>query len=349
MVHLPAEWSLQWGIILVWPHPDTDWAPWLKSVEQVYTEIANVILRFENLLIICKNKIHQHHIKNQLPPSSANQCLFLPLEYNDTWVRDFGPITLIDQNKAILYDFQFNAWGHKYSSHADNLFNQKLATCRFFKDSKFQHDNRVLEGGSIDTNGCGILLTTEKCLLSSQRNPGMTKAHWDAFFKSHFNIELVHWLTNGHLAGDDTDAHIDTLARFCNDTTIMYSICDESDNHYPTLSKMETELKQLCNLSGQPYQLASLPIPSPIYNTSDMRLPANYVNFLIINHAVLVPLYQTEADDFAIRQFQKHFPDREVIGVNCLPLIQQFGSLHCITMQLPKPITVKHYENNTTE
>ena len=199
----------------------------------------------------------------------------------------------------------------------------------------------VLEGGSIESDGQGTLLTTEACLLSANRNDSLTKDEIELFLKETFGLQRVLWLQNGYLAGDDTDSHIDTLARFCDAHTIAYVQCvDSADEHYEALRRMEKELQAFRTTEGQPYRLIPLPMAEAAWGDAGKRLPATYANFLIINGAVLLPCYSTLQDALAKEQLQTAFPDREVVGVDCQALIRQHGSLHCVTMQYPVGIVV---------
>ena len=196
----------------------------------------------------------------------------------------------------------------------------------------------ILEGGSIDTDGNGSLLTTEYCLLSPERNPQYSKAEIETLLKQQMGVEQILWLKHGYLAGDDTDSHIDTLAKFCNDNTIVYCSCDSDDEHYQELNAMEQELQQLRNINNQPYKLVALPIPAARYDEDHHRLPATYINYLIINGAILLPVYDDPNDQIVMDRLAKIYPDLDIVPINCLTIIEQHGSLHCLTMQLPKGV-----------
>ena len=336
---LPAEWSPQDGVILTWPHPYGDWAPWLVPVEKIYCRLAEVITRFEALLVVCYDKKHQAHIQQQLKHTTAQQdkLLFRVVKSNDSWARDHGPITILQDGVPRLLDFTFNGWGGKYASQLDDAITQQLYSQQTFANIDVEAFGLVLEGGSIDSDGAGTLLTTSHCLLTPTRNPSLDQNSFETVLKATFGLERIHWLTEGELEGDDTDSHIDMLARFCNPTTIAYCSCDDSaDEHYTSLSKMKAELEVLRDSNNKPYTLVPLPMPNAVFNKKGQRLPGSYANFLIINGAVLVPLYGDEHDQIALQRLQDCFPEREVIGIDCRALIEQFGSLHCITMQLPE-------------
>lgn len=321
--------------MLTWPHKATAWAPQLHEVEQVYLQLSKAISRHENLLIICNNLDHRKAIQEKLAEQAIKNANFIICPSNDTWTRDHGPIGIIDHNRPLLLDFQFNGWGGKYPSELDNKINQSLSKSKMLK-AELRSVNLVLEGGSIESDGAGTLLTTRRCLLDHHRNPGMTEAKMESQLRNWLGAERILWLDRGKLVGDDTDGHIDTLARFCDRETIVYSSCDDpADVHYEELKAMAGELRTLNQANGQPYRLLTLPLPRAQYDRNGMRLPATYANFLIINHAVLLPTYNDpEADERALSTLDSAFPDHEIIAINAIPLIQQYGSLHCVTMQL---------------
>lgn len=333
------EWAPQSAVMLTWPHDKTDWQDNLEAVEKVYLAMVKEISKHEQLLIVCRDSQHQQHIEQIIKqPHLISHCVFALADSNDSWARDHGPITIMDNGSPRLLDFDFNGWGNKFESDKDNRINNQLAKEQVF-DCSLEVIDLILEGGSIEADGNGSLMTTEQCLLTDSRNPQFSKNDITEQLKQLLGIEQILWLSQGHLAGDDTDSHIDTLARFCSSDTIAYCTCNKSDlEHYAALRAMEEQLKQFHNCQGQPYKLIPLPLPSAIYNEEGHRLPATYANFLIINHAVLVPLYNDPMDEVAIANLQQVFDDREIIGINCLPIIQQYGSLHCLTMQLPDQV-----------
>jgi agmatine/peptidylarginine deiminase len=234
-------------------------------------------------------------------------------------------------------DFTFNGWGLKFPANLDNHITRQLYEHPIFKpEVHYQNmSHLVLEGGSIESDGNGTILTTSQCLLSLNRNQFRNQSEADKYLKWLFNAHQVLWLNHGYLAGDDTDSHIDTLVRFCNKHTIAYVQCtDENDEHFEELSSMEQELKSFKTLRGSPYKLIPLPMAKAVYHEGE-RLPATYANFLIINEAVLVPTYNSHLDEVALAVLQKAFPSKQVIGIDCLPLVKQHGSLHCVAMQIP--------------
>ncbi len=334
---LPAEWAQQSGVMLTWPHELTDWAPMLEEVEGCFVAIAKAISEREKLLIVCKDK---RSIIGKLNSCRRENIIYAELPSNDTWARDHGAITVLNDGNTTIYDFTFNGWGMKFAANFDNQINFQLHQNRFFRNGVIYSNQHqlVLEGGSIESDGEGTLLTTNECLLSINRNQHLTQAGIEQILTDLFGLKQILWLSSGYLAGDDTDSHIDTLARFCNSKTIAYVKCDdEEDEHYEALKMMEQKLSSFHTLDLQPYQLIPLPMADPVFDEG-IRLPATYANFLIINGAVLVPFYNSSKDKIAKTQLKKAFPDREIIGIDCSPLIKQHGSLHCVTMQFPKGV-----------
>ncbi|MEJ2565106.1 MAG: agmatine deiminase family protein [Gammaproteobacteria bacterium] len=336
---LPPEWSPQSGLMITWPHPHSDWRDLLPEVEPVYALIARQVTRREGLLVNCWDQAHIAQVKSRLQDTGADprNVIYSAVRSNDTWTRDYGPITVLEDGRPRLLDFIFNGWGGKFDAALDNQVTRNLHRDGVFGPAALDSIDMVLEGGSIEVDGRGTLLTTEHCLLAPTRNPGLDRVQIEERLRGWFGVTNVLWLRHGHLAGDDTDSHIDTLARFCDSHTIAYVACDDPhDEHYAELRSMEAELRACRDLDGRPYRLVPLPWPAAKHDAADgRRLAASYANFLIINGAVLMPLYDDPADDEALRRLQSCFADREVVGVPCLPLIRQNGSLHCITMQLP--------------
>ncbi|MDL2222906.1 agmatine deiminase family protein [Bacteroidales bacterium OttesenSCG-928-M11] len=332
-IMFPAEWYNQSAVMLTWPHEDTDWYPILDEVIPCFVSIAKEIIKREKLLIVTPD-INQ--VKQDLGNIDYSNIIFCSLNTNDTWARDHGPISVFVNEVPYILDFTFNGWGLKFPANYDNQINKSLFDRSVFTSQVGYQSmlHVVLEGGSIESDGEGTILTTSECLLSVNRNEYKDKREIGDYLKMLFDVKRILWLNNGYLEGDDTDSHVDTLARFCNPSTIAYVKCTEDDEHYEELKLMEDELKAFRTLSGEPYVLVALPMADPVYD-GEQRLPATYANFLIINQAVLVPTYNSPKDQIALDTLKEVFPDREVIGINCLPLIKQHGSLHCVTMQLP--------------
>lgn len=334
---LPPEWAPQSGVLLTWPHAESNWGDQLVAAENVLVAMTKQIALREKVLISCLNADHQQHVKTLLENAQVKlqQVKLAIAASDDIWARDHGPITVLADGKPTLLDFTFNAWGSKYNATRDNVITQTLQRQHLFGNTPLQTIDFILEGGSIEVDGQGSLMTTTHCLLSANRNTHLTQADFATYFQQYFGIEQILWLDHGYLAGDDTDSHIDTLARFVDSNTICYVECDETlDPHYPALLAMKKQLMTFRNTKGLPYQLVPLPWPKPKFSTQGQRLPATYANFLIINAAVLVPTYDDPADETALARIQACFPQREIIGIDCSPLITQYGSLHCATMQL---------------
>jgi agmatine deiminase len=260
---------------------------------------------------------------------------FIEIPTNDTWIRDYGYISIEQDGEVKLLDFTFDGWGGKYEASLDNAVNSRLHQKGYLGITRLETIDFVLEGGSIESDGAGTILTTSTCLCNPNRNGGLTKQQIEEKLQTYLGAQRVLWLDHGYLAGDDTDSHIDTLARFVNPTTIMYVKCeDREDEHYEALQKMETQLQGFTTTEGKPYTLIPLPMCEAKYNDKKERLPATYANFLITNDALVYPTYEDKNDEKAGALFKEVFPDKEVIPVNCLKLIEQGGSLHCSTMQI---------------
>lgn len=332
---LPAEWYPQSAVQLTWPHEGTDWLPILDEVIPCFVAIAKEIIKREKLLLVCRDT---EAVKKQLGEVDYSKIIFRTIPSNDTWARDHGPVSVFEGHTRCLYDFQFNGWGLKYAANFDNVITVELYSELVFPGKvKYRSlQDFVLEGGSIESDGKGTLLTTESCFRAPNRNENLYFEEIDHRLKKLFGLRRILWLSHGRLAGDDTDGHIDTLARFCNEDTIAYVSCtDATDEHYEELQSMKQELEEFRTLDGKPYRLVALPMADKVEWNGE-RLPATYANFLIINGAVLVPFYHSPHDEEARAILQEVFPDREVVGINCLPLIKQHGSLHCVTMQYPE-------------
>lgn len=331
---LPAEWAEQEFVQLTWPHSETDWAYMLDEVNKCFIEIAQQILKRSNLLIVC---VDSDEVEKCFGEEELSRITFAEMPTNDTWARDHAGITVFENGLPVVYDFAFNGWGMKYASNYDNLITRNLYMAGVLGEAGHRNCfNFILEGGSIESDGKGIILTTAECLLSDNRN-NLSEDDMEDKLKEYFGAKQVLWLEHGYLAGDDTDSHVDTLARLCPNNTIAYVQCDdEADEHYDELKAMEDELKAFSPFdTGGSFQLVPLPMADAVYEKGE-RLPATYANFLVLNGAVLMPTYGSPKDEVAKMQLQKAFPAHEIIGVDSSALIKQHGSLHCVTMQYPK-------------
>ena len=336
LVVLPAEWEPQSGIQLTWPHSGTDWEPMLDEISQCYARIVREIIRFEPVMIVTPSADIVHPYIEDLDQDHIHICEVRGT--NDTWARDHGGIGVMFKGEPAVFNFTFNGWGMKYPANYDNqIVFEMEKDGAFTPDIKVRYFSLVLEGGSIESDGCGTVLTTARCLFSKNRNERLSKATFMAAIEALLGADRLLVLENGYLEGDDTDGHVDTLARFCDPETIAYVQCtDPDDSHFDELLAMERELLALRTAEGKPYRLISLPMAEPVFDEDGYQLPATYANFLILNGAVLVPAYgNDELDEQAREVLQTAFPDREIISVDCLPLIQQGGAIHCATMQYP--------------
>lgn len=334
-LRLPAEWEKQSFIQVGLPRLSDCWYSEIPEVELTLLEVISRISETQSVLVLAADEKEKTRINNLLlnPSLKANfqNITFCNVKLNDIWSRDFGGISVLKENKIEVLDFKFNGWGLKFRADLDNQANSKLGNLGFLPIEKTF--NTVLEGGSLDTDGKGTLLTTEKCLLSLNRNPEFNKEKTEEKLKEYLGIERVLWLKRGWLSGDDTDSHIDNLARFCDEKTIIYASCDNpGDEHFEELEAMKAELSGFRDINGNAYKFVPLPIPKAIYD-EEIRLPASYINFLIINSAVLVPQYNDkEKDELACKVLGKCFPERKIIPIDCTSLIKGRGAIHCSTM-----------------
>ena len=372
-LRFPAEWEPQAAILIAWPHADTDWAARLGEVEETYIALVQAITRFQPVIIIVADDDVEAYADARLRSNRVDmsRVRFVGAPYDDTWLRDSGPITLVsatgrpaaartaparhmletahdesadaDSRSAHpcaeeprsfrLLDFRFTGWGGKFEASDDDRLVERLHDRGQFRESERQSIDFALEGGAIETDGAGTLLTTWQCL--HERHPHAAREELTTKLAGWLAQERVLWLDHGYLEGDDTDAHIDTLARFAPGDAIVFQACDDpDDSHFGELQAMAGEIAALRTTGGRPYRLFPLPWPQPIVD-GGRRLAASYANFLVINGAVLMPAYGDPADGAAATVLAAAFPGREIVQVPCRPLIWQNGSLHCITMQLP--------------
>ena len=332
---LPAEWEPQSFIQFTFPHKNGDWTNHYENLVDCFVHIIEKVAQFVEVVVGCENILDTESLFSN---HTKFPIYFEKVISNDIWTRDHGAITILEGNQPKLLDFTFNGWGHKFKSDLDNKITVNL-TNTLFKGLPIASKTFVLEGGSVESDGKGVLLTTEKCLLSSTRNSDMNQNQIERFLTRELGLKKILWLKHGYLIGDDTDAHIDTLARFCDVDTIAYVKCKNTkDIHFDSLKLMEEELINFKDFSGKKYKLVALPIPDPCYDKKGKRLPATYANFMLVNNGVLVPIYGVKQDQEAVNSLKKIFPGRTVIGVDCLPIIQQNGSLHCITMHYPDAV-----------
>ncbi len=333
---MPAEWYPQRAVQLTWPHADTDWKPYLQEVTVCYLRMAYEISLTEQVIIVCQNKDEVEALLHEkLPQKSLKNITLVYCPTNDTWARDHGFITVMENGRYQLLDFKFNGWGGKFEAAKDNAINKRLFDTGLLRGEYRDEQGFVFEGGSIESDGQGTLLTTSECLLNPNRNPQMDKAAIEHLLLDKLNAKRLLWLDHGYLAGDDTDSHIDTLARLCPQDTIVYVKCDDpADEHYEQLKLMEEQLEAFETIQGKPYRLLALPMAPLMFDEDGMRLPSTYANYLVINNRVLMPTYgDAELDAKAARVLEEAFAGYSVTGIDCRVLVEQHGSLHCSTMQ----------------
>lgn len=336
-----SEWFPQSAVQLTWPHAGTDWAYMLDRVESCYIRLAYEIARRETLIIVTPEVERiQALLQQHLPEELMQHIIFFACPTNDTWARDHAFLTVVGQSGIELMDYRFNGWGGKFEASLDNAINKQLWEQGVVQGKYTDCLDFELEGGSIESDGRGTLLVTSGCLLNPNRNATYSKEQVEARLCEELGAERVLWLDHGNLAGDDTDGHIDTLARLCPKDTIVYVKAeDKADEHYEELSRMEAQLQTFRTMDDRPYRLLPLPLPADIYDEEGERLPATYANYLVVNGAVLYPTYgQKENDEQAAQVLAQAFQGYDIVGVDCTPLIYQHGSLHCATMQYPRGV-----------
>lgn len=341
MYRLPPEWSAQSAVLLTWPHEGTDWLD-LAATERCFESIVHALRQRAQVIVICHDKVVLQRVQQRVAkPADVNLPMFplhcVCIANNDSWARDHGPLTVLDlHNNPVWLDFQFTGWGHKYQAHFDDAIVERLAGEAIVNITERLRIPVALEGGALETDGAGTLLVSKRCILHENRQNALEQPDFEALFNRYLGCSNVLWLEHGALQGDDTDAHIDTLARFTPHHGIVYAACDDaSDPHFAELARMQRQLAQFVDANGAPYTLFALPWPPPIFNATGQRLPASYANFLILNGAVFVPTYGVATDDAAVAVIRRAFVDYDIVAIDCRALLEQYGSLHCVTMQLP--------------
>jgi agmatine deiminase len=338
---MPAEWERHEATWLGWPHELTDWPGKFAPIPWAFAEIVRHLSKVERVYLLVENRESASRVRTILKRSGANldAVVFFRVPTDRGWMRDSGPICVRHDSGEVAYNqFVFNGWAkypnHKRDSVVVTKVNQKLKRRLWHPD----HNGRrvVLEGGSIDVNGRGTLLTTEECLLSKiqERNPGFTKEDYAQVFRDYLGVTNVLWLKNG-IAGDDTHGHVDDLARFVNPSTVVTIVEDDpKDANYAPLHENLVLLKSMKDQDGRPLRVETLPMPAPVY-FDGQRLPASYANFYIANKIVIVPTFNDPNDRVALNTLAGLFPDREVVGIACRDLVLGLGTLHCMTQQQP--------------
>ena len=332
---MPAEWCKHEAVWLAWPHDPTTFTSGVEKVEETYVQIVKLLHEDEyvNLFVkdeVMKEKITGLFVKKEI---DLKRIRFFEFDYADVWFRDYGPIFVCNRNQELaMVRWIFNSWGEKYEEllkdrQIPHIINHKMRLNCF-------EPGIVLEGGSIDVNGKGTLLTTEQCLLNKNRNPHLNKEKIEKFLQDYLGVTHIIWLKSG-IAGDDTDGHVDDFARFVNATTVVCAYEDKDDENSIALRKNYEILLQSTDQDGKKLNIVKLPMPGKI-ECNKKRLPASYINFYIGNKTVLVPTFEHGNDKIALSILQELFPKRKVVGINCVDLICGFGAIHCISQQQPK-------------
>lgn len=343
MNRLPAEWEPQGAVIVAWPHQATDWAYMLDEAEACYVELVHCIARHSVAIVVAPDTAS---VKEKLADIEPGRVVFFDSPTNDTWTRDYGVITTIDADGCpTLNDFGFNAWGGKFESALDNGVTRRMVEAGLLNGRYRDLNDFILEGGSIESDGQGTILTTTSCLLTPTRNRAFSgkREKIESILADTLGVRKVLWLDKGSMIGDDTDGHIDTIARLAPYNTILYCGTGwgtEQSEQSDALQGVAETLKCFTNADGQYFNLIELPLPDPIYDRDDNhQLPATYANFLILNDAVLMPTYgQALNDERAAMALRVAFPNHVIEPVDCRALIRQHGSLHCATMQVPSSV-----------
>lgn len=336
--HMPAEWEPHEATWLSWPHKEASWPGAFEPVPGIFAEMVEHLAASELVRINVADEEFAGRVRLLLAQRGVDprRVLFHYHPTNDAWCRDHGPNYVVrdrsGKRERAINDWGYNAWGNKYPPYdADDLIPTRIA--QEMGDPLFL-PGIVLEGGSIDVNGCGTLLTTESCLLHPNRNPELDKATIEEYLRSYLGVRQILWLGDG-IVGDDTDGHIDDLTRFvAPDTVVTVVEQDPTDENYAPLRENLARLRQMTDQDGAPLRIVELPMPSPIVYDGQ-RLPASYANFYIANQVVLVPTYRDPHDKEACEQLQSLFPTRRVIPIDCTQLIWGLGAIHCVTQQQP--------------
>lgn len=338
-MRLIAEWEDCNAILLALPHKNTDWSDILNEAIAQYKIILNSLSENgENVILLVPDI---EWAESVLFDVSLNNITLVECETNDTWTRDYGPISIIKNERYRALDFGFNGWGLKFAADKDNLVNLHMRNMNLLQPGVYKNRRDfILEGGSIETDGAGTLLTTSRCLQSPNRNGGATKAELGEILSRELGVDHILWLDYGALEGDDTDSHIDTLCRMAPENIILYTGCrNMDDEQFEELLHMRAQLEMFRNAEGEAYNLVELPLPDPIYDEDGHRLPATYANYLVTPKALYMPIYnQPDKDKLACETVRIAFPNHKIVPVESLTLIKQHGSLHCSTMQIPHNI-----------
>jgi len=330
-----AEWEPQTAVLLTWPHGESDWAGTLDRIWATYLEMARAISRHQSLIILA----HDGDLQEQLAslPGDSPRIHIVRQPTNDTWIRDYGPLCVEIGKRVLHHNFRFDAWGGKYDARLDDAVSRALDEEGLFGCGML-HESMVLEGGAIETDGCGTLLATRGSVICERRNPGMDQSRIEERLSRLLGIKHFLWLDCDGLHGDDTDGHVDTIVRFADAETLLYASCSPQHPDHEQLRELERQVVALRRPDGRPYRTIPLPCPGLHRDTDGRILPASYANFLITNSQVLQPVYMQDNDAKVMQIMQQAFPDREIVAIDSRALIEQNGSIHCATMQTACPL-----------
>jgi agmatine deiminase len=338
---MPAEWHRHIATWLAWPKDPETWPDRVPQVQGIFLKMMAALTPGETVNLLVDDEETARAVRSRCTFPGAENICFHRIPTIDSWIRDYGPNFLVSDNGGLAYnDWVFNAWGNKYEElKKDDSIParlESLLTARRFEPGI------VLEGGAIDVNGAGCVLTTEQCLLSANRNPDLSRDEIELYLRKYLGITKVLWLGEG-IVGDDTDGHIDDIARFVTSNVIVFALEDDpQDANYKLLQDNLRRLRTMTDVKGRPFEIVILPMPGIIGGASTEsraidRLPASYANFYIANGAVLAPVFGHANDARALDILQRLFSNHRVVGINCEPLVWGMGTIHCVTQQEPKP------------
>jgi len=341
---MPAEWERQESTLIAWPHNKNDWPGRFENIPDVFAQIISQISKVQKVKILIQHNLVKKNIYPLLRKYKAKlkNIFFITIKTDRVWTRDSGPIYVVNKNKKILLDWKFNAWAKYKNYKYDNAINKKLNKIKNLEliKPKFKIQKKfkdiVLEGGSIDVNGKGTIITTKECLLSKvqQRNPGLKKKDIESIFNKYLGAKNTIWLNKG-IAGDDTHGHIDDIARFIDTNKIFLAYeYNKKDKNFKPLDENYKILNISKDQNGKKITIIKLPMPKPIF-IEKTRVPASYLNFYIANKIVLVPVFKDKNDKKVLKIFKRNFRNRKIIPIDCLDLIWGFGAIHCMTQQEP--------------
>jgi agmatine deiminase len=327
----PAEWEPHRATWLAWPHNETTWPGIWETIPAAYATFVSAVRQFEPVELLVPDAATADRVSARDDLGIGHPLRIRVSPTNDSWVRDFGPLVVEADGRAVSVDWRFDAWGGKYPGLADDVSGRSIAE---WIGAPIEEVDHVLEGGSIDGNGAGVILTTESCLLETSRRRGLDRRDIEALLARHLGVLKVLWLGRG-VAGDDTDGHVDDLSRFVGPGTIVTAVEeDPRDANHEPLDENERRLQSMRDLDGRRFEIVRLPMPDPVV-IEEQRLPASYANFYIVNGGVLVPTFACRQDESALATLARVFPGRRVVGIDCRGLVLGLGTLHCLSLQEP--------------